>query len=258
MYATAVAALACGLSVVPPAQDGSKRPDADSWAPFQEAPPTIDQLDKWYEGAGRTGVGIVTGKVSGGLEMLEFEGRARHLLPELEELCRAAGLGDLLRVIVNGYCETTPSGGVHLLTLTDEPKTERLAVNEAGQVLIETKGEGGYCIVSPTFGAVHPTGKPWTLTHGGFESIVSVSAEERHELHKLCRTLGHTRSVSPIGTVTPAAASNGLRPGDDFNRRGNWPAILEPYGWTAPLHGPRRKRTLAAARQGPRNVGDHQ
>ena len=231
MYATAVAALACGLSVVPPAQDGSKRPDVDTWAPFQEAPPTIDQLDQWYEGTRRTGVGVVTGKVSGGLEMLEFEGRAKHLIPELEELCRAARLGRpvhrhrarLLRDHAVG--RRTPHLSV-LRARNDDVRKER-----GRQGPDRNKGRGGYCIVAPSHGKVHPTGNPWTLTHGGFESIVTVSAEERHELHKLCRTLGHT-PATPIGTVPPAAASNGLRPGDDFNRRGSWPEIIEPHGWT--------------------------
>lgn len=237
VYATAVEALGLGFSVVPPAEDGTKRPGVESWKRYQESPPTVEELDEWYEGTGRTGVGVVCGAVSGGLEMLEFEGRARALIPEFRELCQAAGLDDLLRHIVNGYREKTPSGGVHLLYRCPDPEGNTVLARDAsGEVTIETRGEGGYVVTAPSFGDVHPTGKPWSLVRGGFESIATISAEERRELHRLCRTLDRAPRTRPaVGTVDPGPASNGLRPGDDYNGRATWAEILEPRGWV-PLY----------------------
>ncbi|NBW13407.1 MAG: hypothetical protein EBR82_35905, partial [Caulobacteraceae bacterium] len=63
-----------GISVVPVADDGSKRP-AFAWQRFQQELPTTDELLKWFKGNVQ-GIGVVTGKVSGNLEMLELEGRA--------------------------------------------------------------------------------------------------------------------------------------------------------------------------------------
>ena len=63
-----------GISVVPVATDGSKRPGLDTWKQYQERRPTTDELMRWFSDA--QGVGVICGKVSGNLEMLELEGRA--------------------------------------------------------------------------------------------------------------------------------------------------------------------------------------
>jgi putative DNA primase/helicase len=236
VYSAATLALSEGLSVFPPAQDGTKRPDGP-WMHYQTEAPTTDELDQWYEGTGRTGVGVVCGAVSGGLEMLEFEGRAIGVIPEFKELCTAAGLFELFHRIATGYYETTPSGGVHLLYRCEEVDgNTALARNEDGEILIETRGEGGFCITAPIFGAVHPSGEPWTLRRGGFSTIVTISGTERHELHRLCRSLDrYQRERSVIGAIDQAAVTNGLRPDDDYNQRATWPEILEPLRWV-PLY----------------------
>ena len=66
--------LAQGISVVPTANDGSKRP-AFAWERFQRELPMADELLMWFK-EGVNGIGVVTGTVSGNLEMLELEGRA--------------------------------------------------------------------------------------------------------------------------------------------------------------------------------------
>jgi len=75
--------VAAGLSVIPISSDGSKTPDMDclrrtgkkkaAWKPFQSQPPTQEQLDRWFQGNDLAGIGIVCGKVSGGLEVLDFD-----------------------------------------------------------------------------------------------------------------------------------------------------------------------------------------
>ena len=74
-----------GLSIVPPYQDGSKRPRCfwknadgkDTWTPAQTDRPPLTLLKRWYDPVnGLTGIGVVCGKVSGGLEVLDFDTRA--------------------------------------------------------------------------------------------------------------------------------------------------------------------------------------
>src|SRR4051812_19367734 len=74
-YEAAHAALAAGLCAVPPRQDGSKAP-LGSWKNFQAKRPSVEQIDAWYCDGSRTGVGLVCGAISGGLELFELEGRA--------------------------------------------------------------------------------------------------------------------------------------------------------------------------------------
>jgi hypothetical protein len=61
-----------GICAVPVATDGSKRPALANWKLYQERLPTPDELLTWFASA--EGVGVICGKVSGNLEMLELEG----------------------------------------------------------------------------------------------------------------------------------------------------------------------------------------
>jgi hypothetical protein len=190
---------------------------------------SLDQVLSWYDAAeSPTGLGLVCGSVSGGLELLEFEGRAR---PEVQLFMAGAaelGLSEVVDKIRFGYCEFTPAGGVHLLYRCETPVTTKLARDEAGEVLVETKGEGGYVIVAPSFGAVHPSGKPWCRHRGGFDTIATITSEEREEIHRLCRSFDRYPKVA---RVLGSQSAPGHRPGDEWAATTAWSQILEPKGW---------------------------
>jgi hypothetical protein len=244
----ALAGRAAGLCVIPPSQDGSKAPFGP-WKHYQEVRPTSDEIVGWYtNGSTRTGVGVICGRVSGGLEMLEFEGRAveEGLHKDFLNAAKGAGLADLLGRIIGGYMERTPSGGIHLLYRCSEvegnqklarrpARDEELAEdpNDRVKVLIETRGEGGFVIVAPSHGQVHPSGRSWQLCQGGFADIATISPEERAELLTLARAFDRmpkpTAAKAPSGTEP--RPDEGRRPGDDFNAQATWSEILEPHGW---------------------------
>lgn len=184
----------CGLCVVPPRQDGSKRPYPGEWKQYQERLSTEAEIRHWYAN-GLTGLGLITGEVSGGLELLEFDDEdAKSAFIKGASTWK---LGDLLGRIVKGYCEKTPSGGRHLLyrckviegnqKLARRLKRENEKQHERDnvKVLIETRGERGFVITAPSDGRIHPTGNPYVLISGGFETIVTITPEEREGLHNL-------------------------------------------------------------------------
>lgn len=76
---TAYDAVALGFSVVPPREDGSKAPEG-RWKCFQSRLPSLEELDAYY-GTPRSGVGIVCGKISGDLEVFEFDAMGRLYEP---------------------------------------------------------------------------------------------------------------------------------------------------------------------------------
>ena len=108
-----------GISVVPVATDGSKRPGVSTWKEYQERRPRTDELMTWFSDA--QGVGVICGAISGNLEMIELEGRAvaEKLHIELKDLAIASGLGDVWQRLNDGYVEMTPSGGLHWLYRID-------------------------------------------------------------------------------------------------------------------------------------------
>lgn len=225
-----------GICAVPVATDGSKRPALTNWKLYQERLPNAEELLAWFANA--EGVGVICGKVSGNLEMLELEGRAvadkMHL--DLKEMANNAGLGNVWDRINNGYVEMTPSGGLHWLYRIDGevPGNTKLArrpgENGGIDVLAETRGEGGFVIVAPSQGPCHPSGGAWKMLVGGASSIPTLTVAERDQLHKLFETFD---SVPKVEFVTEELAPKGvnLTPGDDYNAKVTWEQILEPLGW---------------------------
>jgi putative DNA primase/helicase len=248
---TALAWHHAGASVVRAAIDGTKRPDG-AWKQYQTKRPTEQDIHNWFD-SGHPGIGIILGSVSSGLEMLEFEGRAvaekRH--EEFDEIAEASGLGELWQRIKDGYCELTPSGGYHLIyrvtggsvlgntKLARRPSTDaelEAAPGARVQVLVETRGEGGFVVTAPSHGPVHASGQPWQLLAGDSKSIAEITADERDALFTIARMLDRMPEAEvPAQTRTEPVADTadfgGVKPGDDYEQRTDWADILTPRGW---------------------------
>ena len=96
----ALAAHLAGLCVVPPREDANKAPLGE-WKALETTRPTEGQIRACYAG-GRHGVGLITGKVSGNLELLEFDA-AGEVYQDFRDLAHATGLGDVVDRIEAGY-----------------------------------------------------------------------------------------------------------------------------------------------------------
>jgi len=244
---------AAGISVIPLRQ-GSKTPGIPKWAPYQERIATDAELSAWFGPGSTYGLAIVTGAVSGNLEMTEIEGRALPLLGDVMQLAGDSGLGPLMQK-VGGWLEKSPSGGLHwFYRLPEVPAgntkvarrkatADELVANpgEKVKVLSETRGEHGYVVAAPTD---YGTAGRWEIIGaGGPHSMPTLTAEEREDFHTLLGTMGDQDAAPEPGRGTPvtvfaapAGPTNGifdgLRPGDDFNERTSWEQLLEPAGWT--------------------------
>jgi hypothetical protein len=236
---TARLAIAEGISVLPIKSDGSKRPLLDSWKHLQDRIATPDELDRWFSG-GNAGLAMVGGNVSGGIEVLDFDDA--DTWEAFEEAANRLGCGELLQRIRDGYEEITPSGGAHLVYRCSQiAGNTKLAmrINAANprqrDVLIETRGEGGYAITAPSNGGTHPSGNAWKLVSGGVDSIGTITPAERQILHDLCRSFDEVpEALEARGTHQKRELDPSL-PGDDFRFKhgdlGGWRTILEPHGW---------------------------
>lgn len=254
---------AAGCCVVPVKTDGSKAPDVASWTGYQKQRTTDTQLKTWFAN-GHPGLGVITGAISGNLEMLELEGRAINegVLGELSEILTASGLGDLWNRLVAGWMERSPSGGLHFHYRVEGapvPKNTKLANRLATEDeytdkekelkakhphkrivrgLIETRGEGGFVVTAPSHGPVHSSGKPYELLAGGPANIPVITAVEHQALHSVCRMLDTVPADEPqqAAPAQPPTAIRGgddagLKPGDDYEQRTDWADILQPHGW---------------------------
>lgn len=240
---------AAGFSVIPVAADGTKKP-AVPWKPYQEVRAGEEQLVPWFRSDQYDGFGIVCGGVSGGLELLEVEGRAvEDTLPSYRQALVDNGYGGLWDRLNTGYVEMSPSGGLHWLyrveggparrnlKLARRPATaDELVADSADRVkvLLETRGEGGYVVVAPSYGRTHPTGKPWRALVGGPDSVPTITVNERDALHAIASMFDQMPSVEPVAPRPTGDmfghGSHGDRPGDDYNEHAAWDDVLE--GWT--------------------------
>lgn len=243
MFEHAKAAHAAGLCVVPPRGNGSKAPMV-AWTRYQYERPTIEDLERWYSNPNQTGIGAVLGKPSGNAELFEFDDVDSY--EQLRNLAGAAGEGDLVERIEAGYLETSPNG-IHWLyrceTIEGNRKLaqrlksddERGTTGDTVKVLIETRGNGGYAVLAPTHGSVHPSGRPYKLIRGSYATIATITPAERERLFSLAQSL----DAMPRTEVTPAVvmpdshlSTVAERPGDYFNRTRTWADVLTKHGWT--------------------------
>jgi P4 family phage/plasmid primase-like protien len=243
LLATALELQAAGLSVVPVAADGTKRPRV-AWKAYTDAPADVEQLRAWFDVELEQGVGIITGY--GDVELLEVEGRGMPLMGAVVELLEGTGLRPLYDRVIAGWSEQSPSGGLHLLYRVEGgevPGNQKVAQQPSEgptgrEVLAETRGTGGFVVLAPSTGAVHPTGRPWVRLLGGPSSMATITRGERDQLHAILRAALDTMpaeepiSAGPVDakwSTNYQAAAGDITPGDDFEAKTDWSQIL--VGW---------------------------
>jgi putative DNA primase/helicase len=245
----ALAYHAAGLGVIPIRPDGSKAPALSRGHPYLQRRPTPADLRRWFA-AGRNGIAIACGAVSGNLETLDFETAA--ICRTWCRLVEAWAPG-----LVTRLCWVRTPGhlgqrGMHAryrcravvipasTALASEPEREGDGPNRAPaagprtRVLIETRGEGGYAIAPGSPRGCHEAGRPWEHVGGpDLLHLPDLTPPERAVLLLSARALDrpvlHHHAAGP-----PHRAGHGgaALPGDDFNRHGpDWAELLEPHGW---------------------------
>lgn len=249
---------AAGLSLVAVRADGTKSP-LGLWRQYQTRRSTPDEHRRMFGGTDPVGIGVVYGAVSGNVEMIEFEARAvaDGILDEVTEVAEASGLGDDWATIRSGWATESPSGGLHFRVrisgapvpgnlrlasrlaredeLTEEER-HRLAGNpnaRATRVLIETRGEGGFGVVEPSGGTVHPSGRPWRRVAGSPATIPTVDADRMKAIHDICRMSSRLPRVeAPCGVRARSwspAADCVIRPGDAYEKAVSWQDVIPDW-----------------------------
>lgn len=216
----AAAAIAAGVSVAA-IKDGEKRPVASEWQ--RRYPQDVPMA----EFAHATRIGIVAGRASGNVEILDFDHGPtfevyRHLASK-----QYPGLLDKLPIV------RSPNDGYHVYYRADViAGNQKLATaakqfkrrdGKSSTVKIETRGEGGQCVAPPTPGYKQISGPL-------LPQIETITIEEREALLRLARSFDE--APPKVEHNAPSIGSQEGRPGDEYNERGDsWHTILEPHGW---------------------------
>lgn len=265
------------VSFIPTRADTSKGP-AVAWKEFQSRKPTLADQTKWFgtENPRNYGVAVVTGRVSGNLEMTEIEGKISDRIPEITKAFVAAGERALWQRLMTSWVEQSPTGGMHWIYRLDGenvPGNTKIATNADGEVLAETRGEGGYFVAAPTDGTHHSTGQGWVAL-GLPAACTTLTATERETFHRILRETFHEGTETPKHPQTgnhtqgtrktfPAAVEGqqagvmnlGVKPGDEFETKTDWADILTPHGWS--LHSTQADGTRFWVRPGKKPRDGH-
>jgi len=266
LHSAAMDYLAAGLCVLP-ARRAEMRPAVGQWKRYRKRLPTEAELSAWFAN-GPDAVCILCGQASGQAEIIDFDGGGelfaawRNLIP--------ADLRDRMvveRTQSGGYhvfyrCAGTVCGSMKLAQRKQPVDAEAVYLNKNQEMvrvggkeyqvrrdpdgspfviitLIETRGEGGLFLCTPTAGYAVIQGdlcSPPVLTEAERDLLLQTACGLNEYLPPVIN--GPTRSV----VVGPRAASsvehpgcashNGDRPGDEFNRRGDVRAVLDRHGWS--------------------------
>ncbi|MFO0905693.1 MAG: bifunctional DNA primase/polymerase [Pirellulales bacterium] len=218
-----------------------------TWKPFTKQLPTEDQLKSWFRRPWSEvpGIAIVCGLVSGGLEVADFDDDETY--ERWRKTLTPADRHWFDRIIWvqsprpgrHGYFRSKCCGKSQKLA-------QRQVLSDDGQptwkTLVEVKGEGGIVLAPPSPGACHPTGRTYrVVSDQGLEAVSMLTAEARTRLFESIRVFDErppkTRSVqlrsSSRSLILPQTTpyAFGLRPGDDYNARGDWFELLTKHGW---------------------------
>ncbi len=207
-----------GLSVLP-AIPVQKRPALSGWKRYQQQLPSDAEVEAWAANK-LGGLCLVCGRVSGNLELIDFDHGGQFYGP----WCERVGPALLERLVI----ERSQSGGMHAVYRCTEPVggNAKLAQAADGRVMIETRGEGGLFLCAPTPG--------YELIQGDLAELPVLTTQERAVLIEAAKGLNqagdgvHVESIQGC-TLSPTAPCG--RPGDDYNQRGDLRALLVKHGW---------------------------
>ena len=213
--------------MLPIKADGTKYPDLPTWAEWQHKRPSPQEVAGWF--AHCDGYGFVCGRISGGLEVVDFDDGA--LFEPWCALVEIAAPGLLAGLPV----DQTPGDGYHAYYRCVEiAGNMKLARAQDGnhKALIETRGEGGYIVVPPTAARYHEKKKPYRMLRGDLTAIPEITRQERAILLEAATTFNqYTPRIAEPPKEPGANAGN--RPGDKWAADQTWAQILEPHGWRA-------------------------
>lgn len=211
------------LSVIPTKED--KLPALPTWKPYQSQRIKEDEVETLFSGDNVKGLAIICGAISGGLEVIDVDTKHDTTGSLWEEL-RALIEDNLPELYNRLVIAETKSGGYHIYyRCSSIAGNLKLSTKLNREVLIETRGEGGYVVTPPTIGYTYIQGEPG--------NIPTITPEDREILFSIAKSFNEQEEIKPkVNTPTSTTySSTGLSPFEDYNRRGDVVGLLESKGW---------------------------
>lgn len=213
-----------------------------TWEPYKSQTATKDEVAKWL-GSNIEAIAVVCGQVSGGVEIIDFDTRNgetwyQEWLALVGDVIERYGLA-VQRTGGGGYqvgyrCSKI-GGNQKLAWVTDDEEAS------GKKCMIETRGEGGYALLPPS---LHPSGNHYTLIHGKFSKLPTITPDVRDFLINSAISLNLVLNAEPktkSGTNTYSDSDGQNAVADSYNQAHSVEEVLSRYGYTH-CHGNRWSR----------------
>ena len=207
-----------GVGCIP--LDRNKRPNSRKvmkWGQYQKELPDRNLYSSWWSDG--DGVGVIAGDI----QCLDLDCKYDpKIYDQFIAETNTAGLSDLVNRLV---CQTTVNGGYHLIWKQPGSTSGnlKLANREDGEVLIETRGKGGY---------FQTAADGYRLIRGHLEEAPVLTKDEQESLFRIAQSLDRFKKPEEyLPEPKDEFEGDGFRPGDDYNERGPILELVESYGW---------------------------
>jgi len=209
--------------------DKNKRPIMQ-WKKYQQRLPTESELTEQSKINNAFGIAVICGKVSGNLEIIDID-------------CKYDLTGSLFEDFISQLSEditssifvvSTKNKGFHIyyycekidnnLKLALRPTTPEeieKSPHEKVKVLIETRGEGGYCVAPPTEGYQLNTGSV----------IPTYTPEQREKLLTIARSFNQVFDEERPRVNREISTGFSKTPWEDYNNKADAVGLLIKHGW---------------------------
>jgi len=226
MLNTALHYKSLGLSVL---GCRDKRPVMGSWLAYKSDIASDADLSVMFTERNADQIACICGAVSGNLEIIDVDTKNDPTGKLWDELWDA--IVDYFKQPPPFLITATPSGGYHIVYRCEDhvEGNQKLASRQDGKKklsTIETRGEGGYFITSPSPG--------YKTIFGSIDAIPVITPEVRNDLLDICRTFNQVFKTAPDKPKSKILYSFKETPWDDYNHDPSHPALdlLKEHGWT--------------------------
>jgi hypothetical protein len=224
--------LAAGRSIIPVRGKIPVLKEEDGgWKPLQQKPLTVAQLTEFCHERKATGLAIIAGECSGGVEVIDFDyKRGQTFWPQFK-----AKAGSSLKGIP--FQRTGSGNGFQGVYRCPKPgHNAKLASYDFGgddpkaryDCLIETRGEGGYAVIPPS---IHPvTHRAYQYVVGNFVDLPMISQDQRDTLIAIAQSLNQHEEPKPRQKVFKRRTEQGTA------REAEAHVIKDLYNAQVPIH----------------------
>ncbi len=121
--------------------------------------------------------------------------------------------------------QSTKSGGYHLIYRCDKIESnKKLALNEEGEVILETRGAGGYIVAHPSPG--------YEMQDGSFLDIPAIKVEQRKMMFEAAMDFDESKELKVEKVAAKFKGKSDITPpSDDYNNTHSVLDILQTHGW---------------------------